>query len=130
MDKRTITLGAINRVLNGKVVGDEAGIVNDVSHDSRQARQGSLFVAIRGELFDAHKFIPQVMQQGAVGVLSEHERPSDFTGAWIQVDDVRRAMAVAAAEVHHHASRELNLVGITGTNGKTTTAYLIASISE
>src|SRR5438034_4814585 len=94
------------------------------------AGKGSLFVAVRGELFDAHKFIPQVMQQGAVGVISELERPANFTGAWIQVENIRRAMALAAAEVHHHRSRELQLVGITGTNGKTTTAYLIASIPE
>src|SRR5437763_11147063 len=94
------------------------------------AGQGSLFVAVRGELLDAHKFIPQVMQQGAVGVISELERPANFTGAWIQVENVRRAMALAAAEVHHHPARELNLVGITGTNGKTTTAYLVAAIPE
>ena len=89
-----------------------------------------MFVAVRGELFDAHKFIPQVIKQGAAGVLSELERPADFTGAWIQVEDIRRAMALAAAEVHHHPARELQLVGITGTNGKTTTAYLVASIPE
>ncbi len=114
----------------GRLSGDERVAVTDVTHDSRQAGQGSLFVAIRGELFDAHKFIPQVMQQGAVGVISELERPADFAGAWIQVENVRRAMALAAAAVHHHPSRELQLVGITGTNGKTTTAYLIASIPE
>ena len=85
---------------------------------------------MRGELCDAHKFIPQVLKQGAAGVLSELERPADFTGAWIQVEDIRRAMALAAAEVHHHPARELQLVGITGTNGKTTTAYLVASIPE
>ena len=105
-------------------------MITDVTHDSRQARQGSLFAAVRGELLDAHKFIPQVIGQGAVGVISELERPNDFTGTWIQVEDIRRAMALAAAEVHHHPSRELNLVGITGTNGKTTCAYLIASIPE
>jgi UDP-N-acetylmuramyl-tripeptide synthetase len=70
------------------------------------------------------------MEQGAVGVLSESDRPSDFNGAWLQVENVRRAMALAAAAVHHHPSRELQLVGITGTNGKTTTAYLVASIPE
>jgi UDP-N-acetylmuramoyl-L-alanyl-D-glutamate--2,6-diaminopimelate ligase len=90
-----------------------------------------LFVAVKGALLDAHKFIPQVMSQGALGVISESERPADFSGAWLQVGNVRRAMALAAAEeVHHHPSRELQLVGITGTNGKTTTAYLIASIPE
>src|SRR5712692_4355551 len=117
-----VTLEEVAQAVNGKLSGDEAAIVIDVTHDSRQAKQGSLFVAIRGELFDAHKFVPQVIEQGAVGVLSELERPSDFNGAWLQVKDVRRAMALAAAEVHHHPSRQLNLVGITGTNGKTTTA--------
>ena len=58
------------------------------------------------------------------------QRPENFSRAWLQVANVRRAMALAAAEVHHHPSRELQLVGITGTNGKTTTAYLIASIPE
>lgn len=110
--------------------GDAGVEVTDVTHDSRQAEKGSLFVAVRGALVDAHKFIPQVMQQGAAGVISELERPADLTGAWIQVENARRAMALAAAEVHHHPSRELQLVGITGTNGKTTTAYLVASIPE
>lgn len=102
----------------------------DVTHDSRQARPGTLFVAVRGELFDAHKFIPQVMAQGAAGVISEQAPPAGFSGSWLQVENVRRAMALAAAAVHHHPSRELQLVGITGTNGKTTTAYLVASIPE
>src|SRR5450432_1050398 len=70
------------------------------------------------------------MAQGALGVISELLRPENFVGAWLQVENVRRAMAPAAAAVHHHPSRELQLVGITGTNGKTTTAYLIASIPE
>lgn len=129
-EKQAVTINDVAKATGTAVTGEGSISVTDVSHDSRQAGPGSLFVAVRGELFDAHKFIPQVMQQGAVGVISELERPSDFTGAWLQVEDVRRAMALAAAEVHHHPSRELNLVGITGTNGKTTTAYLVASIPE
>jgi UDP-N-acetylmuramoyl-L-alanyl-D-glutamate--2,6-diaminopimelate ligase len=70
------------------------------------------------------------MAAGAAGVISEEPPPDDFSGVWLQVKDIRRAMALAAAEVQHHPSRELQLVGITGTNGKTTTAYLIASIPE
>src|SRR5207244_2294960 len=94
-------------------------------------------------------FIPKVIQQGAAGVIPELEPPKDLSAltqsqpqpqsqsgrglapaSWIKVSDVRRAMALAAAEVHHHPSKELQLVGITGTNGKTTTAYLVASIPE
>src|SRR6266568_5506374 len=137
-DRQPVTLAEIAKTVGGKLSGDEQGIVSDVTHDSRQAGNGALFVAVRGELFDAHKFVPQVIEQGAVGILSELESPVVFQSgrglapapAWIQVADVRRAMALAAAEVHHHPSRELQLVGITGTNGKTTTAYLIASIPE
>ena len=125
-----VTVSKIATATGADLRGDGSIPVTDVTHDSRLAGKRSLFVAIRGELFDAHKFIPQVIEQGAVGVLSELERPTDFNAAWLQVENVRRAMALAAAEVHHHPSRELQLVGITGTNGKTTTAYLVASISE
>jgi UDP-N-acetylmuramoyl-L-alanyl-D-glutamate--2,6-diaminopimelate ligase len=125
-----VTPGDIARVTDGQLTGEAATVITDVTHDSRGAGPGTLFAAVRGELFDAHKFIPQVMQQGAAGVISEREVPSGFIGAWIRVENIRRAMALAAAEVHHHPSRELQLTGITGTNGKTTTAYLIASIPE
>lgn len=131
MNNKPITLGSIATTVGGKLVGNEQGIVSDVTHDSRRVTGGSLFAAVRGELFDAHKFIPQVIEQGAVGVLSELAPAEEWqSGSWIQVENIRRAMALAAAEVHHHPSRELNLVGITGTNGKTTTAYLVASIPE
>ena len=128
MTKQQVTLNRIAEIIDGKLTGGSNATVTDVSHDSRRATDGTLFVAVRGELFDAHKFVPQVVEQGAVGVLSEAEPQASIP--WIQVPNVRRAMALAAAEVHDHPSRELQLVGITGTNGKTTTAYLIASIPE
>lgn len=125
-----VTLKQIAKATGGKLSGDGSLVVNDVTHDSREAGPGKLFVAIKGALLDAHEFVPQVMQQGTPGIISEAARPENFHGAWLQVENARRAMALAAAEVHHHPSRELQLVGITGTNGKTTTAYLIASIPE
>ena len=128
MTKQPVRLDQIAEITDGKLTGDANAAVTDVSHDSRRAGEGTLFVAVCGELFDAHKFVPQVIEQGAVGVLSESNPQGSIP--WIQVSNVRRAMALAAAEVHHHPSRELQLVGITGTNGKTTTAYLIASIPE
>lgn len=128
--QQATTLRDIAQVAEGRLSGDSGAMVTDVTHDSRRVGNGSLFVAVRGELFDAHKFVPQVMAQGALGVISELPPPADFNGAWLQVENVRRAMAPAAAAVHHHPSRELQLVGITGTNGKTTTAYLVAAIPD
>ena len=125
-----MTLTDVARAVGGRLAGDERAPVTDVTHDSRQARAGSLFVAVRGEHVDAHRFVDQVMEQGAVGVISEQTRPANFGGAWLEVEDARRALARAAAEVHNHPSRELQLVGVTGTNGKTTTTYLVASIAE
>jgi UDP-N-acetylmuramoyl-L-alanyl-D-glutamate--2,6-diaminopimelate ligase len=130
---RNATLEDVARAVDGKLSGaDDArtNVVSDVTHDSREARGGSLFVAIHGAKFDAHSFVNQVMAEGAVGVISERERPAGFAGAWIEVADARVALARAAAEVHGHPSRELKLVGITGTNGKTTTAHLLAAVCE
>ncbi len=100
----------------------------DVTHDSRACVPGSMFVAIRGEKIDAHRFIPQAVERGAVAVISELSGGIDSAPAWIQVSDARAALARSAATVHGHPSRRLKLVGITGTNGKTTTAHLIDSI--
>lgn len=130
MSHQPVSLKQIVAATGGQLSGDANAIATDISHDSRRVGPGGLFVAVKGALFDAHKFVPQVMEQGALGVMSESPRPEEFNGAWLQVQNIRRAMALAAAEIHHHPSRELQLVGITGTNGKTTTAYLIASIPE
>lgn len=129
-ERRHVTLEKVAEAVNGLLTGDADALVTDVTHDSRRAHEGSLFAAVRGAQLDAHRFIDQVMKQGALGVISELEAPEKFGGAWIQVEEIRRAMALAAAEVHNHPSRELQLVGITGTNGKTTTTYLVASIAD
>ena len=78
---------------------------------------------------DGHRFIYDVMRRGAAGVISEQERPADFTGAWLQVADARIALAKAAVLVNDHPSHDLALVGITGTNGKTTTTYLCFALA-
>jgi UDP-N-acetylmuramoyl-L-alanyl-D-glutamate--2,6-diaminopimelate ligase len=125
-----VTLADVARATGAELSGGGSIEVSDVTHDSRQARAGSLFVAIRGEKFDAHQFVDQVLTRGAVGVVSERGRPADFKGAWLRVADARGALAFAAAEVQRHPSRGLKLVAVTGTNGKTTTAHIVASIVE
>jgi UDP-N-acetylmuramoyl-L-alanyl-D-glutamate--2,6-diaminopimelate ligase len=100
----------------------------DVTHDSRACSAGSVFVAIRGEKHDAHNFIPQAVERGAVAVISERPQGESVAAAWIEVASARSALALAASAIHNHPSRRLKLVGVTGTNGKTTTAHLIDSI--
>jgi UDP-N-acetylmuramoyl-L-alanyl-D-glutamate--2,6-diaminopimelate ligase len=118
------------RAVGGELEGGAGARVSDVTHDSRQVEAGWLFVAISGEKSDGNRFVEDVVRRGAAGVVSELERPADFRGGWIRVAEARHALALAAAEVHGHPSRELKLAGITGTNGKTTTAYLVASVAE
>jgi UDP-N-acetylmuramyl-tripeptide synthetase len=125
-----VTLGAVARAVGGELAGEPGAVASDVTHDSRQVRGGWLFVAISGEKADGNRFVREVDERGAAGVISERERPAGFRGGWIRVREARRALALAAAEVHGHPSRELKLVGITGTNGKTTTAYLVAAVVE
>ncbi|MFN7946658.1 MAG: UDP-N-acetylmuramoyl-L-alanyl-D-glutamate--2,6-diaminopimelate ligase [Blastocatellia bacterium] len=99
-----------------------------VTHDSRRVVPGGIFVAITGAHTDGNNFVQEAMKRGALAVISEKARPADFEGVWLQVADARAALAQAAAAVHGHPSHKLKLVGITGTNGKTTTAHLVESI--
>ncbi len=104
--------------------------VTDVTHDSRQVRKGSLFVAIKGATVDGHRFVDDVMRRGSAGVISEYEPPDNFKGAWLMVENARVALAKAASIINGEPSHKLDLVGVTGTNGKTTTTYLCYALAE
>jgi UDP-N-acetylmuramoyl-L-alanyl-D-glutamate--2,6-diaminopimelate ligase len=104
--------------------------VSGVSYDSRQASAGSVFVALRGLNTDGTAFARDAVARGAIAVVSEAPPPAGLTAPWIQVTDGRLALAALAAAFHGDPSHELLLVGITGTNGKTTTSYLLASVFE
>ncbi len=127
---QNITLQKIIEKLNAEFQGDENTLISDVTHDSRQAGEGSLFVAIKGLTMDGHRFVPDVMRRGAVGIISESEMPPNFHGAWLKVNNARQALAQAAAVIYKNPSHDLDLVGITGTNGKTTTTYLVLALAE
>ena len=116
--------------MNAGLSGDGSGNVNDVTHDSRQACERTLFVAIKGATVDGHRFVDDVMRRGAVGIVSEYDPPEDFKGVWLKVKDARVALAKTAAVVNGNPSHHLDLVGITGTNGKTTTTYLCFALAE
>jgi UDP-N-acetylmuramyl-tripeptide synthetase len=110
--------------------GTNTAPVTDVTHDSRQVREGTLFVAIKGATTDGHRFIDEVMRRGASGVVSEYDPPAGFDGAWLKVDHARKALARAAAVINGNPSHDLDLIGITGTNGKTTTTYLCFALAQ
>ena len=125
-----ITVGQVGEATNAELTGRKDAEVSGVTHDSRQAGEGALFVAVRGLTIDGHRFVGDVMRRGAVGVISELAAPADFQGVWLKVADARTALAQAAAVINENPSHDLKLVGITGTNGKTTTTYLTFALAE
>jgi len=105
--------------------------VKGLAYDSRRVVPGALFVALKGQKTDGAAFAVQALSKGAVAVVAEAPRPEAVPDAtWIQVRDGRHAMARMAAAFYGRPSDDLRLVGITGTNGKTTTAYLLSALFE
>ena len=104
--------------------------VTGVMYDSRAVTPGALFVALKGQHADGSGFARQALERGASGIVSEQARPADIAAPWIVVSDARLALALLSTAFYRDPSRDMRVIGITGTNGKTTTAYLIASIFE
>jgi len=124
-------LGELLEGLPGVDVGaDAASEIAALAYDSRKVRPGTLFFAIQGEKADGHAYIPQALKQGAVAVVSERPAPPELASRWIQVPAMRRALADAGRRFFGHPEQQLRLVGITGTNGKTTITYLVESILQ
>jgi UDP-N-acetylmuramoyl-L-alanyl-D-glutamate--2,6-diaminopimelate ligase len=118
----------LTRVDVDRVLGDPALVtISSVTHDSRAVTAGALFCCVRGERVDGHDFAPAAARAGAVAVLAEREVPA-AVAAQALVGDTRRAMGPVAASFHGDPSRALEVVGVTGTGGKTTTIHLLGSI--
>lgn len=119
--------GADYQILRGSLDVEVSG----VRYDSRQVKPGDLFVCVRGFALDGHDYLPGAWTAGAVAALVERRDLPESAlqgGTVVWVGDARKALALSATRFYDHPSRKLTLVGVTGTNGKTTTTYLIESV--
>ena len=103
-------------------------VITGIEYDSRNVRPGNAFFAFAGAQADGREFAAQAVEKGAVAVVSELEAPAGFAGVWIRVPHGRHALALVSRKFYGNLDEKIGLTGITGTNGKTTTSYLIDSI--
>lgn len=107
-------------------------VISGVTSDSRKAAPGMLFVALDGSRFDGHDFITGAIENGCTAVLCEKGRagniPADWSGIIVEVEDSSRAYGLVAANFYDNPAEQLTLIGVTGTNGKTTVTYLLESV--
>ncbi len=102
--------------------------ITGVSYDSRRTKPGDLFVAVSGYATDGHKFIPMALQRGAAAVLCEHSMPED--APWVRVRSARAALARLGINWYGAPARSMQMIGVTGTNGKTSITCLVKEILE
>ena len=126
MRKRLKRLAAL--VEGAQIIGDPDTIVTDIVQDSRQASRGAMFVAMRGARVDGHSFIPEVIKKGAAVIMTEQAIDPPVGTAVLKVPALDAALKIVVPAFWDYPGRQLRMIGITGTNGKTTTSYLIRAI--
>ena len=104
--------------------------ITGITYDSRRVMPGNLFVAVRGERTDGHRYVEAAIDRGASAVMLEQDSGLSPRATRIKVTDSRRTMALASARFYNHPSQQLKVVGVTGTNGKTTTAFMVKALME
>src|SRR5438270_10107757 len=121
--------GIVHRLPGARLRGDQEVLVTGITHDSRQVREGDVYVARAGQHTHGIDHVEQALAAGAVAVLTDPASVSLARDAGarvvVEVDDPQSAAGPAAAWIYGDPSGHLTLIGITGTNGKTTTAYLV-----
>ena len=131
--ERGVALGALTRRLADATISGDANLcVNAIETDSRSAGPGALFVAMPGTRTDGHRYVADAVANGASAVVVERSREVALPDgvAVVRVDDARRALSAIAAAFYGDPSHALDVVAVTGTNGKTTATHMIAAIFE
>lgn len=123
-----VTVEELAKALGAHLTGPAAGSIVDITNVSQSCKTGFVYVAIPGLKVDGNQFVKEAVSGGASAVISQQAKPDWCDVAWLQVADARLALALGAARIFGNPSHELKLAGVTGTNGKTTTAYLIDSM--
>ncbi len=118
----------LNDLQTERLCADPELEISGICCDSRAVRPGDLFVAVRGFSSDGHKFIPMAVEKGCAAVLCEE--PPAVSVPYALTKDSRLGLALAACSFYRHPSREMKIIGVTGTNGKTTTTILVKQILE
>ena len=118
----------LKEVKTSDCVGDPELEIEGVAYDSRKVKAGYLFVALRGHRLDGHDYLRDAIQNGAVALVAEEFRDLHRSAATIRVPDSRRALSMLAMRFYGYPFEDISLIGITGTNGKTTTSYLLESM--
>ncbi|THJ22683.1 MAG: UDP-N-acetylmuramoyl-L-alanyl-D-glutamate--2,6-diaminopimelate ligase [Nitrospira sp. CG24E] len=129
-----LTVKQLLNALRGQVEvleerGDGNRLVQRITDDSRAVTDGSLFVAVKGERVDGHEFIEQAVKAGAVAVVGQESLATGLP-SFIRVADSRKALGLLGSRFHGDPSSHLKMIGVTGTNGKTTTTYLCKALLE
>ena len=123
------TIGELAALVEGaRVIGDPEQMVTGIQHDSRKAEKGTLFVCIPGAHVDGHDFIPQAKEKGAESILTTREMEAPEGMTVLQVPELNDALDKLVPHFYDYPSQSMRVVAITGTNGKTTTSYLIRAI--
>lgn len=121
MNLREVTAPLESRVVAGAL---DAEVVS-IAYDSRKVGRGTCFVALRGAKVDGHQFIDQAIADGATAIVAESAPPDECSVPWVHVSDTRKALALMAAAFYGRPGDQLAVAGVTGTNGKTTIAFLL-----
>lgn len=129
-----MTFASMLQALQGQVAivesgGDHHVQVRAVTDDSRSIQPGSVFIAVKGEQVDGHRFISAAMEAGIAGLVSQ-QPVGRLSVPFVRVDDSRKALGLLASRFYGEPSSQIRMIGVTGTNGKTTTTYVCKALLE